>query len=218
MSSKLLSDKPDRLDFNKVLPVFTIVLIDLLGLTIIIPLLPFYATTFGANAFVIGAIGAAYPLMQFIGAPLLGRISDRVRRRPVLLVSQVGTLVCFLILGFSITLWMVFLARIIDGISGANIATAQAVITDSTSERNRTQGLGLIGAAFGLGFIMSPIIAFAVWALSNNNYPLVAFVAAGFSSLSILLTYFWLKESLPAEKRGQGNRMPSVGINAMLGL
>ncbi|MCA9975297.1 MAG: MFS transporter, partial [Anaerolineales bacterium] len=149
----------EKLDFKVILPVFVIVLIDLLGLTIIIPLLPIYAAAFWANAFTIGALGAAYPIMQFFGAPLLGRLSDRYGRRPILLVSQIGTLVGFLILGVANTLWLLFIARLIDGISGANIATAQAVITDRTTEKTRTQGLGLIGAAFGLGFIIGPIIA-----------------------------------------------------------
>ena len=206
----------EKLDFKVILPVFVIVLIDLLGLTIIIPLLPIYAASFGANAFTIGALGAAYPIMQFFGAPLLGRLSDRYGRRPVLLVSQIGTLVGFLILGVANTLWLLFISRLIDGISGANIATAQAVITDRTTEKTRTQGLGLIGAAFGLGFIIGPVIAFATLALSGDNYRMVAYVAAFFSFASILLTYFWLEESHPPEKRGQGNGKVQVGLGAML--
>ncbi|MBT3391700.1 MAG: MFS transporter [Chloroflexi bacterium] len=206
----------EKLDFKKILPVFVIVLIDLLGLTIIIPLLPLYAASYGANAFVIGALGAAYPVMQFLGAPLLGRLSDRFGRRPVLIVSQIGTLIGFIVLGIANTLWLLFISRIIDGISGANIATAQAVITDNTTEKTRTQGLGLIGAAFGLGFIVGPIIAFLTLAFSDNNYHLVAYVAAGFSLISILLTYFWLEESYPPEKRGQKDAKTGVGLKAML--
>lgn len=197
------STEQDKLDFKKILPVFVIVLIDLLGLTIIIPLMPLYAASFGADALTIGLLGAAYPVMQFIGAPLLGRLSDQYGRRPILVISQLGTLVGFLVLGFSNTLWLLFLARIIDGISGANIATAQAVITDSTTEKNRTQGLGLLGAAFGIGFVVGPIIAFVSLALSGNNYRVPAFAAAIFSLLSILLTWFWLQETLPPEQRGQ---------------
>ena len=206
----------EKLDFKLILPVFVIVLIDLLGLTIIIPLLPIYAASFGANAFTIGALGAAYPILQFFGAPLLGRLSDRYGRRPILLISQLGTLAGFLILGVANSLWLLFVARLIDGLSGANIATAQAVITDRTTEKTRTQGLGLIGAAFGLGFIIGPIIAFATLALSGDNYRLVAYVAAGFSLVSILLTYFWLQESYPPEKRGQGDGKVQVGFGAML--
>ena len=192
----------NKLDFKKILPVFVIVLIDLLGLTVIIPLMPLYAASFGANALTIGALGAAYPVMQFIGAPLLGRLSDRYGRKPILLISQLGTFIGFIILGLSNALWLLFLARIVDGLSGANISTAQAVITDSTTEKNRTQGLGLMGAAFGLGFVIGPIIAFISLALSGDDYRVPAFVAAGFSALSILLTWLWLEETLPKEQRG----------------
>jgi DHA1 family tetracycline resistance protein-like MFS transporter len=195
----------EKLDFKKILPIFVIVLIDLLGMTVIIPLLPLYAASFGAAPLMIGVIGAAYPVFQFIGAPLLGRLSDRYGRRPVLLVSQVGTLIGFLLLGLANSLWMLLLARIIDGISGANIATAQAAITDSTNEKTRTQGLGLIGAAFGLGFVAGPIIAFVSLAISGNNFHFPAFIAAFFSLISIALTWLWLPETLPAEQRGAGN-------------
>ena len=190
-----------KLDFKKILPIFVIVLIDLLGLTIIIPLMPLYATSYGADPLTIGLLGAAYPLMQFIGAPLLGRLSDRYGRKPVLLISQVGTLLGFLVLGLANALWLLFVARIIDGLSGANISTAQAVISDSTTDETRTQGLGLLGAAFGLGFIIGPVIAFATLALSGNDYRVPALVAAAFSAMSIALTWFWLPETHGPEKR-----------------
>ena len=205
----------EKLDFKKVLPIFVIVLIDLLGLTVIIPLMPLYATSFSATPLLIGFLGAAYPVMQFIGAPLLGRLSDRYGRKPVLVISQIGTFTGFLVLGFANTLWMLFLSRIIDGISGANISTAQAAISDSTTEKTRTQGLGLLGAAFGLGFVVGPIIAFVSLAASGNNYHVPAFVAAGFSLISILLTAFWLPETLPAEKRGLGQKKTAFSLGAM---
>lgn len=221
----------EKLDFKKVLPVFVIVLIDLLGLTIIIPMLPLYSVSFGADPLIYGLLGASYPVMQFVGAPVLGRLSDRYGRRPVLVISQIGTLTGFLILGFADALWVLFLARIIDGLSGANISTAQAVITDSTTEKTRTQGLGLIGAAFGLGFIIGPIIAFVALSVSDNNYAVPAFVAAAFSLASILLTVFWLPETLPADQRGKVrtareafspraliDALARPGIGALLGL
>jgi DHA1 family tetracycline resistance protein-like MFS transporter len=206
----------DKLDFKKLLPVFVIVLIDLLGMTIIIPLMPLYAVSFGANAFTIGLLGAAYPVMQFIGAPILGRLSDRYGRKPVLLISQLGTLAGFLVLGFASSLWMLFLSRIIDGISGANISTAQAAIADSTNEKNRTQGLGLLGAAFGMGFVIGPVIAFLSLLASSNNYHVPAFVAAAFSLISILLTWFWFEETLPEERRGTKQQKSAFSFGAML--
>ncbi len=206
----------EKLDFKKILPIFIIVLIDLLGLTIIIPLMPLYAAAFGASAFTIGLLGAAYPVMQFIGAPLLGRLSDRYGRKPVLVISQIGTFAGFFVMGTAGSLWVLFLARIIDGLSGANIATAQAAISDSTTEKTRTQGLGLIGAAFGLGFILGPIIAFVSLALSGNDYRVPAFVAAGFSLLSILLTIFWFRETLPEAERGKGGNKAAFTLVAML--
>ena len=118
-------------------------------------------------------------------------------------------------LGLASSGWMLFLSRIIDGISGANIATAQAAITDSTTEKTRTQGLGLIGAAFGLGFIIGPVIAYASLALSGNDYRAPAFAAAFFSLLSILLTSFWFKETLPEEKRGKGSDKPAFSFKSM---
>lgn len=205
----------DKLDFSKVLPIFVIVLIDLLGLTIIIPLMPLYATALEADAFTIGLLGAAYPVMQFIGAPLLGRLSDRYGRKPILLISQIGTFIGFVVLGLADSLPLLFIARVIDGLSGANISTAQAVIADSTTERTRTQGLGLLGAAFGLGFVVGPVIAFVALSLSGNDYHAPAFVAAAFSAISIALTWFWLKETHGPDKRGTDQARLAFSLDAL---
>ncbi len=220
----------EKLDFKRVLPVIVIVLVDLLGLSIIIPLLPLYAARYGASPLIIGILQATYPMMQFLGAPILGRLSDRFGRKPVLIVSQIGTLAGFVLLGFADALWLLFVSRIIDGLSGANISTAQAAIADSTNEKTRTQGLGLIGAAFGVGFVLGPIVALAVLAATNQNYQAVAFTAAFFSLVSILLTTFWFQETLTegvdpaaAHKRpftfqamGQALRQPAVGFLLVL--
>ncbi len=208
----------EKLDFKRVLPIFVIILVDLLGLTIIIPLLPLYAASFGADPVMIGFLGTAYPLMQFIGAPLLGGLSDRFGRKPVLLVSQLGTFIGFIVLGLANSLLWIFVARVIDGLSGANIAAAQAAITDSTTEKTRAQGLGLLGAAFGLGFIIGPIIAFVSLGLSHNNYHVPALVAAAFSACSILLTTFWFHETLPVEKRGAKKKQGNVLVNLVSAL
>src|ERR1044071_6875918 len=174
----------DKLDFKRVLPIVAIVLVDLIGLSIIIPILPYFAARFSATPIVIGVLQASYPMMQFIGAPILGRLSDRFGRKPILIVSQIGTLAGFVLLGFANTLWLLFLSRIIDGLSGANISTAQAAIADSTNEKTRTQGLGLVGAAFGVGFILGPIIAYLVLLASKGDYRTVALTAAFFSLIS----------------------------------
>ena len=185
----------DKLDFKRILPILVIVLVDLIGLSIIVPLMPYFAARFGANAIIIGILQATYPMMQFIGAPLLGGLSDRFGRKPILIVSQIGTLAGFILLGFANSLWLLFLSRIIDGLSGANISTAQAAIADSTTEKTRTQGLGLTGAAFGVGFVVGPMIAYGVLAVSGGDYRAVALTAALFSLTSILLTTFWFHET-----------------------
>ncbi|HEX2906907.1 MAG TPA: MFS transporter [Phototrophicaceae bacterium] len=204
----------DKLDFKRILPVFVIVLVDLLGLTIIIPLLPLYAAAFGADAFMVGLLQTAYPLMQLVGSPILGSLSDRYGRKPVLIASQLGTFAGFILLGFANALPLVFLSRIIDGLTGGNIVVAQAAITDSTTEKTRTQGLGLIGAAFGLGFTLGPAIGGIALVLSGNDYHVPALLAAGFSLLSILLTAFWFKETLPVEQRGKAKTLASVNVVA----
>src|SRR4028118_1482141 len=138
--------------------IFLTVFIDLVGFGIAIPILPFYVEHFGGTAFEVGALTAVYSLMQFIFAPVLGQLSDRYGRRPILFFSILGSSVGFLIVGLANTLWLVFLGRIIAGITGGNISTAQAYIADITTPENRAKGMGLIGAAFGLGFVFGPAI------------------------------------------------------------
>ena len=147
---------------NRLLIIFVIVFVDLLGFSLILPLLPYYAATFGADAFVTGLLVASYAVAQFIGAPILGRLSDRFGRRPILLVSILGTFIGFLLLGVAGALWMLFVSRVIDGLTGGNISVAQAYITDVTNQKNRAKGLGMIGAAFGLGFIIGPAVGGAL--------------------------------------------------------
>jgi DHA1 family tetracycline resistance protein-like MFS transporter len=205
----------EKLDFKRVLPIICIVLVDLMGLSIIIPLLPLFAARFGATPFIIGILQAAYPTMQFLGTPILGALSDRYGRKPILLFSQLGTLTGFVLLGFANTLPLLFLSRIIDGLSGANLSTAQAAITDSTTEKTRTQGLGLIGAAFGVGFTLGPIIAYIILALSHGDYRAVALTAAFFSLSSILMTTFWFHETYQDDSPAASSRKPPVSLAAM---
>jgi DHA1 family tetracycline resistance protein-like MFS transporter len=180
--------------------IFLIVFVDLLGFSLILPLLPYYAATFGADAFVTGLLVASYAVAQLIGAPLLGRWSDRAGRRPVLLISIFGTFIGFLLLGFAGALWMLFLSRVIDGLTGGNISVAQAYIADVTDEKNRARGLGMIGAAFGLGFIIGPAVG---GALSVFGYAVPAFAAAALALINLLAVFVFLPESLTAERRAE---------------
>ncbi len=188
------------LDMGRVLPIFALVFVDMLGLTIVLPLLHLYGAAFGGGALEIGMIAAAFPLAQLIGVPVMGALSDRYGRKPLLLISQVTTFASFIMLGFANSLTLVILSRVIDGLFGANIATAQAALTDVTDDDNRTQGLGLIGAAFGLGFIFGPLISLIALEFTDN-LGVPALIASLYSFASILLTLFVFKETHPPEKR-----------------
>jgi DHA1 family tetracycline resistance protein-like MFS transporter len=189
--------------------IFTTVFIDLVGFGIVIPVLPFYAegTRFNASPRVVGLLFASYSLMQLIFSPILGRLSDKHGRRPVLLASIIGTGIGFLILGFATTLWLLFLGRILDGITGGNISTAQAYIADITTEENRAKGMGLIGAAFGLGFVFGPAIG---GILSRWGVSVPFLFAAGLCFANALLLYFTLPETVtpdhPARVSAAGGR------------
>lgn len=199
----------NRLLFSIILVVF----IDLLGFSLILPLLPYYAETFKANNFVTGLLVASYAAAQLVGAPLLGRLSDRHGRRPVLIASIFGTFIGFLLLGFARTLTMLFAARILDGLTGGNLSIAQAYITDVTDAKDRSKGLGMIGAAFGLGFIIGPVTG---GFLSQWGYAVPAFVAAALSFINLILIYAWLPESLTSEKRASMNeKKPAVTLGAL---
>ena len=138
--------------------IFITVFIDLLGFGIIIPLLPFYAESFGASALTIGLLGTSFSLMQFVFSPIWGRWSDKIGRKPIILLGLMGSCLSYLTLALATSLPMLFVARIIGGIAGANIPTAQAYIADVTTPENRAKGMGMVGAAFGLGFIFGPAI------------------------------------------------------------
>src|SRR5438874_1700090 len=183
---------------SPLLVIFITVFIDLVGFGIVIPVLPFYAegTKFGATPREVGFLFASYSIMQLIFAPVMGRLSDKYGRRPVLLISILGTCCGFMILGFATTLWMLFLGRIIDGISGGNISTAQAYIADVTSKENRAKGMGLIGAAFGLGFVFGPAIG-GILSRWGINVPFL--FAGGLAFANAILLYFTLPETVTAD-------------------
>lgn len=178
--------------------IFLTVFIDLIGFGIVIPILPIYAQHFGANEMVIGLLLGTYSLMQFIFSPILGKISDRVGRRPVLLVSLLATSVGFAIMGFAPSILWLFVGRIIPGISGGNITTAQAYIADITKPEERSHAMGLIGAAFGLGFTLGPAIG---GLLSHYSIAAPFLFASGLALFNAILAFIRLPESLSAEHR-----------------
>jgi DHA1 family tetracycline resistance protein-like MFS transporter len=203
---------------SPLLPIFLIVLVDILGYTIILPLLPFYAENLGASPLVVGTLVSAFAVCQFVAGPLLGRISDRVGRRPVLIVSQVGTLIGFLILANAHVLWLVFLSRIIDGLTAGNLSLAQAYISDVTRPSERSKSFAVIGIAFGIGFLIGPAISALLAADGNLSRPIYA--GAALSFLSILCTYFLLpaNPTIPDPEPGEaplppaGKRLPIFAL------
>jgi multidrug resistance protein len=189
--------------------IFTTVFIDLVGFGIVIPVLPFYAegTAFNATPRTVGLLFASYSIMQLIFSPILGGLSDKHGRRPVLLLSIIGTGIGFLVLGFATSIYMLFVGRILDGITGGNISTAQAYIADITTEENRAKGMGLIGAAFGLGFIFGPAIG---GILSRWGIQVPFLFAAALCFANATLLYFTLPETVtpdhPAKNSAAGGR------------
>ncbi|HVF50822.1 MAG TPA: MFS transporter [Pyrinomonadaceae bacterium] len=182
---------------SPLLVIFITVFIDLVGFGIVIPVLPYYITSenFQATPLALGFLLASYSVMQLIFTPVLGRLSDKHGRRPVLLLSLVGTGVGFLIMGAATTLTMLFAGRLLDGITGGNISTAQAYVADITTPENRARGMGMFGAAFGLGFIFGPAIGGVLsrWGIS------VPFYFAGALAFSnAVLLYFLLPETITA--------------------
>ena len=200
---------------KRLLNIGLIVLIDMLGFALIVPLLAFFADTFGATAFQTGLLVASYAAMQMISAPILGRISDRFGRRPVFLISILGTFLGFIILGLANSLWILFVSRILSGLTAGNISVAQAYIADVTDEKNRARGMGMLGAAFGIGFILGPALG---GTLSVYGFAVPAFVSAALCFINLLTVFFWLPESLTPERRVQlmAQEKADVSFGALL--
>lgn len=173
--------------------IFLIVFIDLFGFGVILPLLPFIAEKYQATPLQIGLLTSVYSFFQLVASPILGRLSDRFGRKSILIVSQLGSMVGFLLMALTHSLPLLFLSRIIDGTTGGNISIAQAYIADVTNERNRARGMGILGAAFGLGFILGPAIG---GMLSKISFSAPAYLAAFISLLSIVATALFLKETV----------------------
>jgi DHA1 family tetracycline resistance protein-like MFS transporter len=192
---------------SPLVPIFLIVSVDVLGLTIILPLLPFYAEKFGASPSVVGLLVSTYAFCQLIAGPMLGRMSDHMGRRPLLLVSQLGTFIGFLVLAYANALWLIFLSRVIDGLTAGNLSLAQAYISDVTKPEDRAKSFALIGIAFGMGFLIGPGIS---GYLSQFSYQYPIFAAAALSATSILATYFLLPSTTPQAADGATPRKFTV--------
>ena len=182
--------------------IFLTIFVNLIGFGIIVPLLPFYAETFGASPVVIGLLFAVFSLCQLIAAPALGDLSDRYGRRPVLVFSLAGTVVSFVMLALAHSITMLFLARIVDGLSGGNISTARAYVADITEPKDRARAYGLIGAAFGLGFIMGPALS---GVLARVSYTAPIWAAAALTLVATAMAWLWLPETVHRARAGTGN-------------
>jgi MFS transporter, DHA1 family, tetracycline resistance protein len=183
---------------SPLLVIFLTVFIDLLGFGIIIPLLPFYAEHFGASALMVGLLSTSFSLAQFLFAPFWGRLSDRIGRRPVILIGLLGSALSYAFFAMATSLAALFAARTLAGIAGANIPTAQAFIADTTTPETRARGMGIIGAAFGLGFIFGPAIG---GFLSHWGYAAPAWFASALSFANFAAALVLLPESRPAHAR-----------------
>src|SRR5947209_8183320 len=186
---------------------FLTVFIDLVGFVIVIPVLPLYAEHFHASPVAIGLLTGIYSGMQIIFTPILGKLSDRLGRRPVLFVSIVGTAIGFMLMGVAHSLTLLFVARILAGITGGNISIPQAYIADVTAPEKRSRAMGMIGAAFGLGFTFGPLIG---GLMSRISYSAPFFFSAGLAVINAALVYFILPESLSREHRARRHKEASL--------
>ncbi|WP_071395676.1 MFS transporter [Bacillus tuaregi] len=201
---------------KKALPIlFLVMFLVMIGFGIIIPVLPFYAENIGASPFELGLLMAVYSLMQLLFAPLWGRVSDRIGRKPVIMIGILGLALSFFLMGLSSALWMLFAARVVGGIlSAANMPTVMAYVADITSAEDRGKGMGIVGAATGLGFVFGPALG-GVFSKMSLNMPF--YIAGFFSLLTFFLVWFVLKESLAKENRGQQRNEKSSVWQALNG-
>ncbi|MFA5827764.1 MAG: MFS transporter [Candidatus Shapirobacteria bacterium] len=174
--------------------IFTIVLTDLIGFGIIIPILPAISQSMGVRGFWLGLLISSYAIAQFISAPILGNLSDRYGRKPILVISKLGTVIAYIIFAFSRSFSVLLISRLIDGFTGGNIPAARAYISDITTKENRSRGMAIIGISFGLGFIIGPALG-GIFFTIGKSHTLPALVGALLSFISLVLTQVFLDES-----------------------
>ena len=177
---------------SSLLILFSVIVLDLIGFGIVIPILPFYAEQYGANATLLGLLLTSYAVMQFLFSPIWGKLSDQIGRKKVLLLTMGGSVLGLLILGLAHSLTLLFVGRILSGAFGANISVASAYVTDVTTPENRAKGMGMIGAAFGIGFILGPAFG---GMLSVYGYSVPILAAAGLGAVNVVYAMFRLGES-----------------------
>ncbi len=220
----------DRLKKGSLITVFLVVLIDLIGFGIVLPLLPFYAGEFDASPVAIGLLYSVYSIAQLVFSPIWGSFSDKIGRRPIMLISSFGAIIAYIIFGFAGSLTVLFISRIFAGIMGGSISTAQAYIADVTSTEDRAKGMGMLGAAFGIGFVIGPALASGIIHPEFKNffaglgfeqlaafmeeyrYGLPGFFAAILSFCSFLLVLFKLPETVDVEKQKATKRIPRASV------
>ncbi|MFX1302926.1 MAG: MFS transporter [Promethearchaeota archaeon] len=184
--------------FNRhLIIIFIIMFTEILGFSMVLPIIPFLGLSLGLNPFQVGLIMSIFSFSQLFASPITGKLSDRFGRKPILLISQTSTLIGFLLLGFANSVWLLVAARLIDGLIGSNMTVSQAYISDVTSPKDRTKIYGYSSAVFGAGLIFGPVIG---GTLSTINYSVPMLFAAGISLLSIILVILFLPESLSLEK------------------
>ncbi|SMF61927.1 MFS transporter [Pseudobacteriovorax antillogorgiicola] len=191
---------------------FLTVFLDLIGFGVIIPIQPFYAEMIGASPTLVTMLGASYSFMQFLFAPFWGRLSDRVGRRPIILIGISTSIVGYTIFGFAESLLVLFASRLLTGFGNANIGAAQAIIADVTDEESRAKGMGIIGAAFGLGFIFGPALGGALGQVSPTA---PAFGAAALGVVNLILAYFLLPETNVDKGQAHSAHKPGLSISGL---
>lgn len=199
---------------RRLFTILMIVFVQIIGASMVNPILPLYAQSeFGMKPQTITLLLTAFFAAQFIAGPFIGRLSDRQGRLPILIISQIGTVIAFIMIGLAQSVGMLFFARILDGITGGNIIVAQAYVTDIMPEEKRTQALGYIFAAFGLGFIIGPALGGALAGAFGPQIPFLFAAVAAF--LTVLLTHFTLEETLSIEERQENKKSKSTDLNPL---